>query len=105
MSTMWRASRRRFVVVVLTGAIAGASLMGWRGLGTAADTKTPTAATAPGGWAAAAPRDEIRPDFAYDPHGGPSGLECLVIKADRREGLDGYWTIALPVAGGKHYRF
>ena len=52
-----------------------------------------------------APRDEIRPDFAVEPAGGPDGKGCLVIKADRREGLAGYWTKTMPVTGGKHYRF
>jgi len=60
---------------------------------------------APDGWSIAAPRDEIRPEFAYDPSGGPDGKGCLTIKADRREGLDGCWTKSFPVTGGKHYRF
>jgi predicted amidohydrolase len=59
----------------------------------------------PDGWSAAAARDEIRPDFVYDPAGGPDGTGCLVIRADRREGLDGCWTKSFPVTGGKHYRF
>ena len=29
----------------------------------------------------------------------------LVIKAGRRDGLDGYWTKTFPVTGGRHYRF
>src|SRR5881275_66944 len=106
MKTMSRISRRRFVVVVLAGAIAGAYLIAWARPGTAADTKAPTPPeTAPGGWVAAAPRAEIRPDFAYDPRGGPDGQGCLVITADRREGLDGCWTKSFPVAGGRHYHF
>src|SRR5262249_29424323 len=29
----------------------------------------------------------------------------FVITADRRDGLDGWWTKTFPVAGGKHYHF
>jgi predicted amidohydrolase len=60
---------------------------------------------APGGWTVGAPRDEIRPEFAYEPKGGPEGTGCFVIKSDRREGLDGCWQKSYPVTGGKHYRF
>src|SRR5688572_21092455 len=60
---------------------------------------------APPGWTAGAPRDEIRPRFACDPAGGPDGKGSLIIEADGREGLDGYWTKTFDVAGGKHYRF
>ena len=60
---------------------------------------------APSGWQATAPRDEIRPEFIFEPKGGPSGAECFVIKADAREGLDGAWVRTFPVTGGKSYRF
>src|SRR5262249_11123590 len=30
---------------------------------------------------------------------------AFVITADRRDGLDGWWTKTFPVSGGKHYRF
>jgi len=63
------------------------------------------AASAPDGWQAAAPRDEIRPHFAYDPKSGPDSKGGLVITHDQREGLDGYWTRSFPVTGGKHYHF
>jgi predicted amidohydrolase len=63
------------------------------------------AETAPGGWIAGAPRYEIRPRFAYQPAGAPDGRGCLVIKADHREGLDGFWKKVVPVTGGKTYRF
>ncbi len=33
------------------------------------------------------------------------GKECLIIRADGREGLDGLWTKSFPVSGGKYYRF
>src|SRR5207249_1974124 len=72
-----------------------------------ADTAPPVndPETAPDGWTTAAPRDEIRPAFGYDPSGGPDGKGCFVITADRREGLAGFWKKSFPVAGGKHYRF
>ena len=57
------------------------------------------------GWTTAAPRDEIRPQFAFDPQGGPDGTGCFIIRADQREGLDGCWRKSFPVQGGKHYRF
>ena len=59
----------------------------------------------PDGWKPAAPRDEIRPRFGYDPRGGPDGRPALVIQSDSREGLSGCWTRAFPVTAGKHYRF
>ncbi len=65
--------------------------------GTAADTP---ASSTPDGWTPHAPRDEIRPEFAPDSRDG-----SLVIRADRRAGLDGWWQRTFPVAGGKHYRF
>jgi predicted amidohydrolase len=57
------------------------------------------------GWTSAAPRDEIRPEFTRLPAGGHRGQERLVIAADQREGLAGWWTKTLDVTGGKHYRF
>src|SRR5947208_3596433 len=59
----------------------------------------------PPGWAPASPRDEIRPQFDFEPRGGPGGRPCFVIRADAREGLDGAWVKTFPVAGGEHYRF
>jgi predicted amidohydrolase len=61
--------------------------------------------SAPDGWTTAAPRDEIRPQFAFDPQGGPGGGGCFIIRADHREGLDGCWRKTFPVQGGKYYRF
>ena len=63
------------------------------------------AGPAPNGWTTAAPRDEIRPQFAFDPKGGPSGAGCFIILADQREGLDGCWKKNFPIEGGKCYRF
>jgi predicted amidohydrolase len=62
-------------------------------------------ARGPDGWSTASPREEIRPAFAYESGGGVDGRGCLVIRADGREGLDGYWKKALPVTGGKTYHF
>ena len=61
--------------------------------------------SAPDGWKMEAPRAEIRPQFAYRPTGGRDGKGSLMIIADEREGLDGYWVKNLPITGGKYYRF
>ena len=57
------------------------------------------------GWTTAAPRNELRPRFSIEETGGRSNKGALVITADGREGLDGFWTKDLPVVGGEHYRF
>jgi predicted amidohydrolase len=62
-------------------------------------------ARSPSSWREAAPRDEIKPAFRIEPAGGPEGREALVITADARPGLAGSWQGALPVQGGKYYRF
>src|SRR3954454_13918344 len=62
-------------------------------------------AVANDGWTARSPRDEIRPAFEYRPGGGPEGRVGLVIQADRREGLMGWWEKAFPVRGGSYYEF
>jgi len=62
-------------------------------------------AGAPEGWAVASPRGEIRPDFAFDPKGGPEGQGAFVIRADGREGLDGAWVKTFPIQGGRYYHF
>jgi predicted amidohydrolase len=64
-----------------------------------------SSADAPSGWHTTAPRDEIRPTFAYERNGGPDGAPCLLIKADAREGQDGSWVRVFQVTRGKHYRF
>jgi predicted amidohydrolase len=66
----------------------------------AADSPQP-----PDGWATAAPRDEIKPQFTFKPSGGIDRQAVLVIRTDCREGLDGCWTNTFPVTGGKHYHF
>src|SRR5262245_42898220 len=59
----------------------------------------------PEGWATAAPRDEIRPAFGFDSRGGPDGKGAFIIRADKRDGIAGYWHKSFPVTGGKSYRF
>src|SRR5437868_6195333 len=89
--------RRKLVVLFWALALAGACLVGRSGRGSAWDSDAPgvapprAAQTAPDGWVAGAPRDEIRPEFAHQPHGATDGQACLIIKADHREGLDGFW--------------
>lgn len=56
-------------------------------------------------WQPAAPREELRPLFHVEPTGGRSGQGALVIIADQRQGLDGFWTKDFPVQGGTTYRF
>jgi predicted amidohydrolase len=72
---------------------------------TADQTPTQTPASATAGWSTGAPRDEIRPDFDFQATGGADGKGCLIIRANAREGLDGWWTKTFPVSGGKTYRF
>jgi len=62
-------------------------------------------AAAPAGWASGAPREEIRPEFGFAPQGGADGTGCFVIRADSREGLDGWWTKTFPIEGGRYYHF
>ena len=61
--------------------------------------------SAPDGWLAMAQRDEIRPRFDYQPKGGKDRKGALVIVADEREGLDGYWLKTFAITGGRYYRF
>jgi predicted amidohydrolase len=56
-------------------------------------------------WSAAAPRDEIRPQFQQTKTGGKLGHGTLIIRADEREGLHGWWHKTFPITGGQHYRF
>ena len=53
-------------------------------------------AKAPPGWEPAAPRDEIKPRFSFDPKGGPHGLGSLGIVAEPRDGLHGWWQKSFP---------
>ena len=56
-------------------------------------------------WSPAAPRDEIRPEFRFQPEGGRDGHGSWTLAADAREGLQGWWSRHLPVSGGRYYRF
>jgi predicted amidohydrolase len=85
---------------VLFGAIAAASLL-FR-VAAAADVAPQEA---PAGWTAAAPRDEIKPLFRYEPNGGRGGHWALVIAGDTREGTSGWWQKTFEIEGGKTYRF
>jgi predicted amidohydrolase len=59
----------------------------------------------PPGWTAESPRQEIRPDFSFDPHGGPSRTGAFVIAHDHREGLDGWIQKSFDVSGGDFVQF
>jgi predicted amidohydrolase len=72
---------------------------------TALSAEPPVGGDLPVGWRPAAPRDELRPTFGFDPAGGPRGDGAFVIAADAREGLHGWVEKSFPVSGGKHYRF
>jgi len=56
-------------------------------------------------WTTVAPREEIRPQFQQTETGGKSGRGALVISADEREGLHGWWQKSFSVTAGKYYRF
>src|SRR5262245_17896381 len=57
------------------------------------------------GWTSIAPREEIRPQFQHTETGGKSGHGALVIRADEREGLHGWWLKPFSVSAGQYYRF
>jgi predicted amidohydrolase len=63
------------------------------------------ASAAPEGWQGLAPREELRPQFSFNPKGGPSGEGGFVIATGKLEGLDGHWSKTFPVKGGQWYRF
>ena len=58
--------------------------------------KKPSLDQLPAGWETAAPRDEIRPAFSYDPTGGPKKDGAFIISDDDREGLHGYFHKTSP---------
>src|SRR5260370_25269459 len=94
--------RGRTLALLLLAAVAlGGSVFAW------SDAASPAIAgpgtKAPDGWTAEAPRDEIRPAFAFDPTGGPDGKGVFRITADKREGLAGYWEKTFSPDGGKHH--
>src|SRR5262249_31974317 len=105
MKVLGTVTRRNLVGCFLAAAVAGAALTAWSWRSAAGDAPPRAAEPAPDGWTGEAPRDEIRPEFAYEPAGGPDGKGCFVIRADKRDGLAGYWKKSFPVTGGKYYRF
>lgn len=60
---------------------------------------------APPGWTTAAARDEIKPAFSYEPKGGRTHSGALLIRTDRRDGLDGRWEKTFLIESGKWFRF
>jgi predicted amidohydrolase len=59
----------------------------------------------PEGWSTGAPRKEIQPEFSFQAEGGRDGKGGFRISADKRQGLDGFWTRSYPIMGGRFYRF
>src|SRR5260370_18316289 len=66
----------KLVVSALVLAVAGVA----RGV---ADTPPRGPGSAPDGWTAPAPRDEIRPEFAFRPNAGTTGQGCPRVRAPR----------------------
>ncbi len=64
-----------------------------------------TAASAPEGWVAGAPRREIEPRLTYKDKGGREGKGVFIADAGGKEGVNGYWSRTYPVQGGRYYRF
>jgi predicted amidohydrolase len=64
-----------------------------------------TPANPPAGWETSAPRDEIKPAFAFYPSESAKGAGTFVVISDARAGLHGFWSKNFPVKGGEHYRF
>ncbi len=59
----------------------------------------------PADWHAAAPRDEIRPQFSFDPSGGPNAEGALVIAAADSVGQHGWFRTTIAISGEQHYHF
>ncbi len=99
-----RTSLRRFVVIAWAGLAccliaAGVMLADSPKVGAIPATETI------GGWETASPRDEIRPNFVFEPQGGPQRDGALVIKAHDSVGDQGHFRKSFPVQGGKFYQF
>jgi len=93
-------SRRNFI---RSCSLAGTS--GFTGVITDGAMTAMDSVSAPEGWKMTSPRDEIKPQFSYDPKGGHSRSGSFIIRSDHREGLLGRWTKTFKVSGGKHYYF
>ncbi len=58
-----------------------------------------------GAWTSWVPREEIRPDFQIDPHGGPGGGPALVISGAGNRLSCGCWQMPLKgIVSGRRYR-
>lgn len=88
----------RIVLVVL-------ALLGSIAVGRQSRQSTGQLEQAPAGWTTESPREEIRPTFDYLPQGGPAGSGALVISADTRPGLFGWWERKFDVQGASYVSF
>ena len=68
-------------------------------------TRPADAARFPSGWEQVSQRQEILPDFSFDPTGGPKGGGAFVITAADSVGQHGWCQKTFPVGGGRFYRF
>lgn len=57
------------------------------------------------GWTPGAPRDEIAPQFAVVPDGGPGGSPALEVRTGDRPGQDGWWRKTFTLGESRYYRF
>lgn len=57
------------------------------------------------GWQPQSPREEVRPQFEFQPAGGRDLGGRWIVRHDDREGLDGAWVKSFAVEGGRHYKF
>ncbi|MBI5693089.1 MAG: carbon-nitrogen hydrolase family protein [Verrucomicrobia bacterium] len=64
-----------------------------------------TGTSAQEGWSSVSVREEIAPQFSYDPRGGPGGQGALILASDAQPGRIGRWVRTFPVTGGRHYAF
>ena len=99
-----RLSHFSAAIVVLATTVAATALLANRPNSSQPAAAAP-AAKFPDGWQTDAPREEIRPAFAFDPAGGPKKDGAFIIAHDERDGLHGYFHTTVPVTGGNHYRF
>lgn len=60
---------------------------------------------APAGWSVWSPRDEAKPEAAFNAKGGHDGKGSLVMESGAGEQWMGCWQKTFPVEGGGHYRF
>jgi predicted amidohydrolase len=71
----------------------------------AASTTAQNERSLPQGWSAHSPRDELRPQFSFEPKAGPKQSGAFVIRHDDREGLDGWFQKSFTVTGGEFVHF